>query len=104
MMNDITFNLLKIVISVVAAMLAYYIIPVLKNKLQEDKYSQLVVMVHTAVQAAEQTIGKGNGSLKKEEVIRFVTEYMNKAGIVISEDQLNQLIEAAVFQMNLEIK
>ena len=104
MMNDLTFNILKIVISVVTALIAAYLVPYLKNKLREDKYSELVVMVHTAVQAAEQTIGAGEGKLKKEEVIKFVTDYMNKSGFVISQDQLSQLIEAAVFQMNLEIK
>ena len=103
-MTDLTFNILKIVVSVVAALIALYLVPYLKNKLQDDKYAQLMLMVTTAVQAAEQTIGTGQGKLKKAEVISFVSDWMNKNGIVISEDQLSQLIESAVFQMNLEIK
>ena len=103
-MNDLTFNILKIVISVAVALISAYLVPFIKNKLQEDKYSQLVVMVHTAVQAAEQTIGSGNGAVKKDEVMSFVTDYMNRVGIKITEEQLDQLVESAVFQMNLEIK
>ena len=103
-MNDLTFNILKIVVSVTCALIAVYLVPYLKNKLQDDKYEQLLLMVTTAVQAAEQTIGTGQGKLKKAEVISFVSDWMNKNGIVISEDQLSQLIESAVFQMNLEIR
>ena len=103
-MNDLTFNILKIVVSVVAAIIAFYLVPYIKNKLAEDKYSQLLLMVTIAVQAAEQTIGDGKGSLKKAEVISFVSNWMTNNGITISEEQLSQLIESAVFQMNLEIK
>ena len=103
-MNDLTFNILKLVISVVTTLLAVYIIPYLKNVMANDKYNQLLAMVEVAVRAAEQTIGTGHGSVKKDEVIEFVTKWMADSGIKISEEQLSQLIEAAVFNMNLEIK
>lgn len=100
-MNDLTFNLLKIVISVVAALLAYYVIPYLKNKIQQDKYKDLVEAVKIAVDAAEQTFKEGGmGKLKKEDVIKFITSYLNDNKIDISDDQLDRLIEAAVFQLN----
>lgn len=103
-MNDLTFNILKIVVSVSCALIALYLVPFLKNKLKEDKYSDLVVLIHTAVQAAEQTIGAGKGKIKKAEVVAFVSAWLNEHKVYISEDQLDKLIEAAVFQMNLEIK
>ena len=103
-MNDFTFNILKIVIAVAVAMIARYLVPYIKAKIEEDKYAQLVVLVHTAVQAAEQTLGPRDGALKKEQVVKFITEYMNKVGVIITDKQLDNLIEAAVFQMNLEIK
>ena len=49
-------------------------------------------------------MGAGEGKLKKQEVIDFVVEWMDDHGVVITEEQLHQLIEAAVFSMNLEIK
>lgn len=101
MMNDLTFNVLKIVLSVVAALLAYYVIPYLKNKFKQDKYKDLVEAVAIAVEAAEQTFKEGGmGKLKKEDVIKFITAYLNENKIDISDDQLDRLIEAAVFQLN----
>lgn len=100
-MNDLTFNLLKIVISVVTALLAYYVIPYLKNKFKQDKYKDLVEAVKVAVDAAEQTFKEGGmGKVKKEDVIKFITSYLNENKIDISVDQLDRLIEAAVFQLN----
>ena len=60
-------------------------------------------MVEVAVRAAEQTIkGSGQGAAKKEEVIKFVTDWMMEHGVTITYDQLEQLIEAAVFNMKRE--
>lgn len=100
-MNDLTFNILKIVIAVSAALITAYLIPYIKNKLKDEKYAQLVAMVETAVRAAEQTFkGSGKGKLKKEDVLSFVHFWMVNNGIDISDAQLDELIEAAVFQLN----
>lgn len=100
-MNDITFIILKLVVSVVAALIAYYVIPVLKAKIKEDKYAELISIIEVAVKAAEQTTkGPGAGPLKKDNVVIFIRNWMNQHGIEISSDQLDQLIEAAVFELN----
>lgn len=100
-MNELTFNILKIVVSVVAALVATYLVPYIKAKTAETKYERLLHVVATAVRAAEQTIkGSGKGSLKKEEVMSFVTSWMAQHGIGITEDQLDQLVESAVYSMN----
>lgn len=100
-MGDITFIILKIVVSVVFALLSAFVIPLLKEKLQDMKYQRLLEMVKVGVRAAEQTIkGSGLGHVKKDEVINFVTAWMLSNGIIITEDQLDQLIEAAVYAMN----
>lgn len=100
-MGDITFIILKIVVSVVFALLSAFVIPLLKEKLQDMKYQRLLEMVKVGVRAAEQTIkGSGLGHVKKDEVINSVTAWMLTYGIEITEDQLDQLIEAAVYAMN----
>ena len=59
-------------------------------------------MVALAVRAAEQTItGSGQGAVKKAEVVKLVSEWLYGKGINITEDELDQLIEAAVYQMKL---
>lgn len=102
-MNDLTFNILKIVVSVSAVFISIYIVPLLKEKVADSKYQRLLEMVEIAVRAAEQTI-KADGSVKKDQVIEFVSYWMATHGIEITEDQLDQLIEAAVFNMNREVE
>lgn len=102
-MNDLTFNILKIIVSVVAVLISVYVIPLLKEKLNESKYQRLLDMVEIAVRAAEQTIkGSGQGAIKKEQVLESVSFWMVQHGVEITSEQLDELIEAVVFNMNRE--
>lgn len=104
-MNDLTFNILKIVVSVVMALVAYYVIPYIKRRIESDRYNELLKMIDKAVRAAEQAIkGSDMGALKKENVMTYITSWAEKVGISITQDQLSQLIEAAVFELNKENK
>ena len=104
-MNDITFNILKIVIAIATAIISAYVIPLLKENLKDAKYQRLAEMVDIAVRAAEQTIkGSGQGALKKDEVLKFVGLWMETHGIDVSEEQLDQLIECAVYNLKVEAK
>jgi len=101
-MNDLTFNILKIVISVVMALIAYYAIPYIKRRIEADRYNELLKMIDKAVQAAEQANkGTGMGKIKKENVMVFMTSWLEKAGLNITQDQLSQLIESAVYELNM---
>ena len=101
-MNDFTFNLLKVVVSLATVLITTQLIPLIRLKIADSKYEKLLEMVEIAVRAAEQTIGSGQGKLKKEEVITFVTNWMVNHGVSITQDQLEQLIEAAVYQLKNE--
>ena len=102
-MEDITMMILKIVVSICAALITVYVVPYLKTLRQDKRYASLMDMVEVAVKAAEQTIKEsGQGDCKKAEVIAFVSTWMGDHGIKISQDELSQLIEAAVFQMKQE--
>lgn len=104
-MNDLLFDVLKIVVTVATALISIYVVPLLKEKLADAKYTRLLEMVEIAVRAAEQTIqGSGQGKYKKEEVISFVSSWMFKHGIIITEEQLDNLIEAAVYQLKQEAR
>lgn len=104
-MNDITFIILKLVVSVSFALITAYLIPLIKNKIASDKYKDLVDTIKVGVSAAEQVFKEsGMGRVKKEDVIIFVNGWMSEHGITISEKQLSQLIEAAVFEMNKDKK
>lgn len=102
-MNELTFNILKIVVAVATVFISAYVIPLLKEKLNDSKYNRLLEMVEIAVRAAEQTI-HSEGSIKKDQVTQFVTQWMLDHGIAITQEQLDQLIECAVYNLKMEAK
>ena len=104
-MSEWSFLVLKVVVSVCAAMITVYLIPYLRTLVHDKRYEALIDMVALAVRAAEQTIKEsGQGALKKERVIDFVRDWMNNQGIDITYEQLSELVEACVYQMKQEAK
>lgn len=102
-MNELTFDMLKIVVSVCAAIITVYAVPYLKTLKEDRRYSQIVEMVEVAVRAAEQTIkGAGKGVEKKKEVENIIYAWLMEKGIEITPEQINQLIECAVYQLKQE--
>ena len=99
------FTILEGIVAVSTILIMRYVIPFLRIKLQ----SVIDVVVWGAivkeVKSVEQTMkGKGLGIAKKEEVIVRITAWANKHGIAITQEQISQLIETAVFIMNNEDK
>lgn len=102
-MSDVFTLVLKVVLSVACALITYYVVPLLKRWIQNNKDTELMKMVKIAVKAAEQTIrGEGKGPIRKEDVLEFIHEWLKEHNIEISEKQLDQLIEAMVYDMNHE--
>lgn len=99
-MNELTFDILKIVVSVCAALITVYVVPYIKALRQDKRYESIMGMVEIAVRAIEQTRKEqGQGKLKKAEVETFITEWLTDQGIKITDKELDQLIECAVYQM-----
>lgn len=99
-MNEMTFDILKMIVSACAALITAYVVPYLKVLEEDRKYKSFVDMVEVAVRAAEQTIkGTGKGAEKKKKVEDFVCAWLSEKGIKIESEQLNQLIECCVWQM-----
>ncbi len=101
-MNDVTFMILKLVISVCMALVTVYLIPYIKTLKEDKRYDQLISMVETAVKAAEQTWKSEPGEYKKSEVLTYVAHWMEENGIKVTQEQLDQLIECAVYRMKQE--
>lgn len=96
-MNDIASMVLKTVIVVVIFVITRYIIPCLKeiyNKKVDEKTKK---MIKEAVEAAEQLYI--NGTIKKRNVTEFASNWLAERGIKVSEDELDTLIESAVWTM-----
>ena len=99
-MDELTFMILKVIVSIATALITVYLIPYIKSQTKNKQQEELLAMVDVAVKAAEQSIK--NGQTKKLEATEFVTKWLNERGIKITEDQLDKLIEAAVYTMNNE--
>lgn len=98
-MNDITFIILKVVVSICAALVTVYLIPYIKTLREDKRYAQALDIVQTAVKAAEQTCKDDTGEFKKSEVLSFVCQWLEKNGVKMEMSQLDRLIECAVYQM-----
>lgn len=99
-MDDLTMMVFKIVISVCAALITAYVLPYIKTLKDDARYAKVIEVVELAVRAAEQVIrDPKSGNIKKARVLKVVRKWLGEHNIDISEDEIDQLIESAVFQM-----
>lgn len=106
-MDDLVFTIVKMVVMAVAAIIGVlitrYAIPWINSLKDDANYAQILSIIEAGVKAAEQVFTEPHsGAQKKQHVIEFVTQWLKDAGIEITESQLSELIEAAVFNMHLE--
>lgn len=93
--------IMKIVLSICIIIISTFVVPYLKSLSDNVRWQKFVNMVCDAVEAAEQLIKEpGSGVKKKEMVIAFIKKYLDEAGINVTDEELNILIEAAVKRMN----
>lgn len=94
-MIDLT-PIMEAIIALVVAVIAAFVIPWLKGKIDADKLEQIKLWVTVAVEAAERLYnGTGRGEEKKAYVVKFLQE----KGFTLDPDSLDKLIEAAVFNL-----
>ena len=83
------------IIMLLSAVITTFLIPMLKQKLSDDKRDKLIFWVRTAVKAAEQIYGSKTGRQKKDYVVAFLLS----KGIVIDIDEVTALIESEVYKL-----
>ena len=104
-MNEIVFDICKVVTTIAGLLVAYYAIPALKTVVQNHIDDNINGFINSAVYAAEQIFrDPGNGAIKKKYVVKQVTDWLQERGISITEEQLDILIESTVLAMKTEIK
>ncbi len=93
-----------LIYTVLTAILGFIGIAI-KNLLERfvnDKRKQKIV--ETCVNAAEQIYKELKGNAKLEKVKENIVAMLNEQGLTISELEMDMLIEAAVAEMNKQIK
>ena len=99
-MNENLFNVILTIIPVIGAIITYFIVPFIKSSITEKQLSQYKEWAKLAVKTAEMLWKEsGRGEDKKEYVVKFLNDMFNKNKVVITEEQINILIESAVKEM-----
>lgn len=101
-MNDVLFKTIFVLISILGTVITSVVIPYVKEKIGNEKLAKYEYWATMAVESAEMIFKEqGMGKTKKEYVVNFLNEMFNKNKVVITEGQLNVLIESCVKQLKL---
>lgn len=101
-MNDILFELLKLIVMIAVLLVMRYAIPWLRARIGAEKIAEIEKWAKKAVLMAQQVYWNKSGEERKEIVTEFLREMLIAKNISISGEQLEILIEAAVKQMKIE--
>lgn len=83
--------------ALVAVCITAIVIPYIKSKTTAQQQAEINAWVKIAVSAAEQIYkGQGRGKEKKDYVLAWLEEH----GILLDEDRVDAMIEAAVYELN----
>lgn len=88
--------IIEAVIMLIAAIISAVVIPWIRSKTSAAQFEQIEMWVTVAVEAAEQLyVGSGRGAEKKA----YVLEFLNSKGFNLEWDEIDAMIEAAVFNL-----
>ncbi len=97
LMNELLLQILLVIVSLIGVLITYVLVPYLNARTTETQQKQIALWVQIAVEAAEQIINKAGAGLDKK---AYVLSVLNEKGIKVTAEQLDTLIEAAVYQLN----
>lgn len=104
-MSQETFEIAKLIVTVVFALLAFawtrFIYPWIKENVEEKKIESVRAWAETFVFMAQQVFGDIPGPEKKAIVIDRLREILLQKDIDLSEQQISDIIEAAVKGMKI---
>ena len=100
-MNEIIFEVIKVIVMAAAMVVVRYLVPWLKEKIGADRLAQVEKWTKYAVEMAQQVHWSQPGEDRKAIVTEFLRGILTAKNISISEEQLDVLIEAAVKEMKM---
>ena len=94
---DLT-QIILAIITLIGAIITRYLIPWIKNKLDDRQYEVLATLVRVGVYAAEQLFSRDEWKEKKQ----YVVDLLSENGYSIDATAVNALIEATVRELRIE--
>lgn len=95
---DLT-QIILAVITLIGGLIARYVIPWIKDKLDERQYDVLCGVIRVGVFAAEQLFNSDQGKEKKQYVINLLIEN----GYEVDTTSIDAIIEATVKELKIEM-
>ena len=103
-MNEMIFEILKLIVMIAVFIVTCYLIPWVRGKIGQDKLDEITRWVNAAVLMAQQVYFAKTGAERKAIVVDLLKNILIAKNISVSDDQLDILIEAAVKAMRIEEK
>lgn len=101
-MSDILFSLLIIFIFAAVFLGIKFFIPWIKEKIGNEKYERVKAEIQTLVYAVQERYGQElTGPERRAIVLEKIKEFLVSKNISLTDDQLRELNDAAVFAMKL---
>ena len=101
-MEDAILKVIEGLVCITVIIVSRYVVPWVKSHASAAKISTAKLIIDAAVLAAQQTMKDELGSVKKSKVKARVVNELAEHGIMITGEQLEDLIEAAVKVMKVE--
>ncbi len=102
-MNEIIYEAIRAVLVISIMVVVRYAVPYLKSLINGTELEWIYAWAVKAVKAAEQTnTGDHTGSVKKAIVKEFLVNVAKEKNLSITDEQLENLIESAVYAMKQE--
>lgn len=98
--NQTTTEIIKLIAIIIVILLTRIALPIFKQFVEDYKLDGVYNIMDTLVRSAELYFkGSGRGEEKKKWVILKTKEYLSKKGINLTEDDISDILEAAVYDM-----
>ena len=101
-MNDITFEIAKIVAMVCAVLITRYLVPLFRNAIGDDKITEAAKWIKSAVYFAQQTMSAKTGEERKAFVMQYAKNIRDELKIPLTDEQIDILIESFVKELRIE--
>lgn len=97
MTSELFVKIVSAIITIITALITAYVIPFLKEKIGNEKYTKLTDFCILAVRAAEQLFTEEQWALKKEYVKACIKDFADRTlHLTLDDDDLDTLIEGCV--------
>ncbi len=101
-MNEILFSIMVILLFTLVFLGIRFFIPWIKEKIGNEKYERVKAEIQTLVYAIQERYGKElTGPERRAIVLEKIKEFLISKNISLTDDQLRELNDAAVFAMKL---